>query len=366
MSEPAPLQQINRTYVRQRARVLSFFAGCDYFRLSTHPKILAAIHAGLNRYGLNVASSRRTTGNHQLYLDLESALAKFFGAESALAVSTGYSTSIVAAQAMAGEFSHALLDQRAHVALHEAAAALNCPLLKFKHRAPDDLARALKRCGNGARPIVLTDGMFSHDGTVAPLRAYLSLIPRDGRLLVDDAHGAGTVGKHGRGVVELEAVSRSRVVQCVTLSKAFGVFGGAVLGPRRLREKIFARSSLFIGSTPLPLPLVCGAIAAVEVMKHSSALRQRLQQNTAHVKHALGKAGWVLPDAPGPIIPLPQLSAGETRKLTRALLAADIFPSLLKYPGGPAAGYFRFVISSEHKRAQLDALVSVLARFTGG
>jgi 7-keto-8-aminopelargonate synthetase-like enzyme len=267
----------------------------------------------------------------------------------------------VAAQALAGEFSHALVDGRTHLALHEAADALNCPILRFKHRDPEDLARTLKRCGQGSRPIVLTDGMFSREGSVAPLRAYLRSLPRDGWLLVDDAHGAGILGNHGRGSLELEGVSRARAVQCVTLSKAFGVFGGAVLGPRSLREKIFARSGLFIGSTPLPLPLVCGAIAAVKVMKHSAALRERLHQNTAHVRSSLRKAGLMLPETPGPIIALPPLDAAKTRQLTHALSAANIFPSLLKYPGGAPEGNFRFVISSEHTRKQLDALIGVLA-----
>ena len=191
MAEPLPLQQVNRTYVRQGRRVLSFFGGCDSFRFSAHPRILAAIHTVLERHGLNVAASRRTTGNHALYAQLESVLADFFQAESAVLVNTGYASSIVAAQALAGEFSHALLDERAHPALQEAAVSLGCPVFKFKHRDAGALAVALARCGPGARPLLLTDGMFPHDGSVAPLRAYLGVLPRDGWLLVDDAHGRG-------------------------------------------------------------------------------------------------------------------------------------------------------------------------------
>jgi len=363
MSEPVPLQQINRTYVRQRSRVLSFFGGCDFFRLSTHPRILTAIQGGMARYGLSVAASRRTTGNHRLYLELESALARFFGAEAALAVSTGYGTSLIAAQALAGEFSHVLLDERAHLALKEAAVALNCPVLKFKHRDAGDLVSTLNRCGKGARPIVLTDGVFGHDGAVAPLQAYLKVLPRDGWLLVDDAYGAGVLGRRGRGAIEFEDVSRKRVIQCVTLSKAFGVYGGAVLGPRKLREKIFARSGSFIGSTPLPLPLISGAITAVKIMARSDKFRTRLRSNTARLRGALREAGWRLPEHPAPVVTFPPLDANTTRNLHRALLAADILPPFLNYPGGPTNGYFRFVISSEHSRCQLDDLIKVLVRF---
>src|SRR5215468_173804 len=112
MPEPEPLQQIDRTYVRWRGRKLSYFAGCDYFRLASHPRVLAAFAACLKRYGFSVAASRVTTGNHVLYRELEQRLAEFFGAPSALVVSSGYATNLVVAQALAGSFSHVLIDER--------------------------------------------------------------------------------------------------------------------------------------------------------------------------------------------------------------------------------------------------------------
>lgn len=365
MKEPASLQQVGRTYVNFRGRKLSYFSGCDYFRLSSHPHIVAAIGGGLRRFGLNVAASRRTTGNHAVYLELERELCRFFGAEAAVVVSTGYLTNLVVAQALAGNFSHALVDERSHVSPQEGAHGFNCPVLRFKHRDAADLARALKRCGPGARPVVLTDGMFSGDGSVAPLRAYLEVLPRDGLLVVDDAHGAGTIGARGGGAVEIERVDRRRLVQCVTLSKAFGCFGGAVLGPRKLREQILQRSNLFIGSTPLPLPLAWAATVALRVVKNDPSLRQRLERNAGFVKHELRVAGLNLPSNPGPCVPFPLRTAGDNARLRRALLAAGIFPSFIEYPGGPAGGYFRFVISSEHSPVQLERLVKTLKPFVG-
>src|SRR5439155_17340644 len=100
--------------------------------------------------------------------------------------------------------------------------------------------------------ILLTDGMFSHDGSAAPLAEYLTILPKDALILVDDAHGAGVLGKSGQGALEHAGVSRRRIIQTITLSKAFGIYGGAILGTARLREKIFCRSRMFIGSTPLP------------------------------------------------------------------------------------------------------------------
>lgn len=363
MKEPESLQQVRRTYVRYRGRELSYFTGCDYFRMASHPHVLKALSAGLQKYGLNVAASRRTTGNHAVYLALERQLAEYFGAAAALLVSTGYLTNLAVAQTLAGNFSHALVDEKSHMSPADGAQFLNCPVLKFKHRDVAGFAETLRRCGRAARPVVLTDGMFSRDGSVAPLRAYLKLLPRDGLLVVDDAHGGGTVGVHGGGGVEVAGVSRQRIVQCVTLSKAFGCYGGAVLCSRRLREQIVQKCSLFIGSTPLPLPLAYAATVAVQIVKRDQTLRHRLNRNASFVKESLRRAGMNLPEAPGPIVPFPQPTPERNRRLRRALLAAGIFPSFSNYPGTPSGGYFRFVISSEHTQTQLNQLVSVLQQF---
>ena len=382
------LQPVERNFVRWRGRKFDFFSGCDYFRLASHPAVLRAAAAGLKRFGLNVAASRLTTGHHRIYEMLERQLADFFQTEDALLLSSGYLTGTVVAQALAGNFSHALVDERAHPALLDAAVQLDCPVLKFKHRDADDFARAVARCGPGARPVILTDGMFSHDGSVAPLKAYLKILPYDGLILVDDAHGAGVLGNTGKGTPEYEGVGNflnggraaaaarggaaapppprrgPQIIQCVTLSKAFGVYGGAVLGPYELREKILKRSRAFIGSTPLPPPLANAALQSVKLLgRHGKKLRRCLNQNAALVKTALRAAGWEIPETPGPIAPLHTRTGTEARALKKHLLAAGIYPPFVKYPGGDANGYFRFVISSGHSRAQLDRLIAAVAEF---
>ncbi|HEX3624516.1 MAG TPA: pyridoxal phosphate-dependent aminotransferase family protein [Verrucomicrobiae bacterium] len=365
MTALEPLQQLGRSRVRWRGRELIYFSGCDYFRMAENPAVLKAVAGGLKKYGLNVAASRLTTGHHKIYETLEGELAKFFQVQNALLVSTGYLTGIIVGQALAGTFSHALLDARAHPALIDAANQLDCPILKFAHRNADDFARAIKRCGKGARPILLTDGMFSHDGSIAPLKSYLKHLPSDGMILVDDAHGAGVLGKNGRGTPEHENVSRGKIIQCITLSKAFGVFGGAILATRELREKILQRSRSFVGSTPVPLPLANAALASLKVFRSRGAsLRRRLCENAQYVKDSFEQTGSSMPKMPGPIIPVHTQTDRESLALKKHLLAAGIFPPFLKYPGGDANGYFRFVISSEHTRVQLDTLVKSFQNFS--
>ena len=152
-----------------------------------------------------------------------------------------------------------------------------------------------------------------------------------------------------------------RLLQTVTLSKAFGVYGGAILGPESLRQKIISRSRIFAGSTPLPLPLVAGVRAAVRILRGSSGLRRRLVSNAGFVKAAIREAGIRVNEGPGPIIPVHPRSAREATTLSNALLAAGVHPPFIQYPGGPKDGYFRFAISSEHTAGQLDALVSAFS-----
>jgi len=359
-SLPPPLRLIDRGHVFFRGSKFSFFGGCDYFRLSWHPAIVRAATPG-RQSGLNVAASRVTTGNDPLYERLETELAGYFKCETALLVATGYATNLAVAQGLAGDFSHALLDERAHASLADASRFLDCPVVRFRHRDAADLERKLRRLGRSVRVILLTDGMFSHDGSVAPLTAYLDVLPKDALILLDDAHGAGVLGESGRGTLEYSGASHRRIIQTVTLSKAFGVFGGAILTTRRRRERIIARSRLFMGSTPLPLPWVNAARQSVKILKAGRHLRRRLWDNSEYVKAVLARAGLATEPTPGPIVCVVPRDSREAAVLRRRLIAHRVYPVRIRYPGGPAGGYFRFAISSEHTRVQLKNVALALS-----
>ena len=356
MSEPyaEPLQQVDRTYVLWRGRKLSYFAGCDYFRLSSHPKILRALQKTLTQVGLNVAASRKTTGNHRLYNDLETALRKFFRSEAAVISSTGYFTNIIAAQALRGSIDHLFIDERAHGSLRDAAVFLGCRSSDFSHRNARDLQ---KKAGSANGHVaVLTDGMFSHDGSIAPLSEYRKAIGPEALLWVDDAHAGGIIGSLGHGTVELEGISRRNLLQTVTFSKAFGTYGGAILCDKKMAALISEKSCAVGGNTPTPLPLVAATLAALELC--NDRLRTQLFKNIElfwkHLSHP----------APDRLTPIISFAPANPTRLRRQLLAAGIYPPHIKYPGGPAAGYFRFAISSQHSPAQIKKLAAVLAEHT--
>lgn len=368
MKRPDAIRPAGRTGVLFQGKELVYFAGCDYFRLSTHPEIIRAVAAGLKKYGLTVSASRVTTGNHPLYLELENALAKYFSAPAALLVSNGYGTNSIVAQALQDDFSHVLIDSKSHVSLRDAARFFRCPILEFENCNTGDLHSLIVRLGRKAKPILLTDGVFTHDVKVAPLAEYLKILGPRGTILLDDAHGAGVIGQTGRGSLELvcrpggptRRLFHSRVIQTVTLSKAFGAFGGAILCSAALREKIVNHSHGFAGSTPLPLPIANAALSAVQLLGNNQNFLQKLQSNSDYVKSALRTAGITVPETPVPVIAIVPKNPAEAKKLRRQLLAHRVYPSFVKYPGGPSGGYFRFVISSEHTRKELNRLLASL------
>jgi 7-keto-8-aminopelargonate synthetase-like enzyme len=208
---------------------------------------------------------------------------------------------------------------------------------------------------------VVTDGLFAYNGVLAPLAEYLEVLPENGGLLVDDAHGAGVLGQNGRGTVEHLGVKSERLYHTATLSKAIGTYGGVILGSRDFIQQALSRSRMFPGNTPLPLPLAAGALAALDVLQTDKAMRARLRRNVAHVKDALRAAGTPVVENPSPIVAMVPADAVAAERLTKRLLVRNVYPSLIHYPGGPAQGSFRFALSSEHTTRQLDGLISALA-----
>ena len=331
---PEPIQQIDRTWAIWRGQTLAYFAGCDYFRMASHPAVLNAAREALDRYGLNVGASRYTTGNHVLYDQLESALMEFFGIQSATLVANGFLTNLAVVETLRGDFEGIAIDARAHPSLVKAAELSGVPIRTFRHRDVENFRDVVGRC---KKALAMTDRVFAHDGSIAPLDEYEKALPTDCWIIVDDSHGAG--------VVDFPKRLRERVVRTMTLSKAFGSFGGAILGSHTLAKKL-EQSSILRGSTPFPLPNAAAALASLKLLKQVE-FRERLRANFLRATGRVSEA------------PIFSIEPSDAEKFSSALLKGGVFPSRIQYPGGPSGGYFRFAISSEHTRAQLDALAQL-------
>jgi 7-keto-8-aminopelargonate synthetase-like enzyme len=358
-----PILHIAPNYVQLGRRKLLYFGGCDYFRLSYRNEIRKAAARVLMGGGWNVAASRATTGNHPLYQQLETELASFFKSNSALFLPTGYAANQAVGQALAGQFTEAWLDAKCHASLLDAATFLGCKIVHFPHRDVEALQRLSRPAARRGRIIVLTDGVFGSGGTVARLKEYRRVLPPDAWMWVDDCHGAGVLGNHGRGTPEHEHLGRERLIQTTTLSKAFGAYGGVVLCNKHLKKTITTRSHAFIGGTPLPLPLAAAGVAAVQLLRSNQSMRRRLAGNMRRMTNSLKGCGLSIPGEGAPIIPIVPKHASDANSLCARLLKAGIHPPFIHYPGGPASGYFRFAISSEHSGEQLSRLIALLSDY---
>lgn len=360
MGLPLAAEPDGPLHVRVRGRRLAYFGGSDYFRLAWHPHVRSSITRALSAGGIDVAASRITTGNRAVYLEAEKAMAQWMGTGSATLVSSGYFAPLVAAQALAPRCDGAVLIAGAHPCLHDAASACGLPVAEV---ATPQTFTTVCHSNGWKRPLLLREGVAPLTGRFQPLQPWLAALPPDGLMLLDDAHGIGTIGSHGRGGAEVEGVRDPRIIQAFTLSKAFGLFGGVVAGPESLASSIWENSPAARGGTPIP-PAYAAAVPEVLrlLRRHGLSWRNTLAEHRDRISQALAPLGsHGATDHPGPVFGIAVTDPARQRRLFKALRSAGIEPPFIRYPGGPECGLFRFALSSAHSSAAIGRLAKVLA-----
>lgn len=336
-------------------RRLTVFAGCDYLGLAHDPTVLAAVRDALATHGLSASASRCTSGNTKPHEHLERELASFLGQAHALLTPDGYIANLVGAQALAGDHRVALLDERAHLSLRDAARCAGMEVETYRHLdAADACARAASLAGRGV--VVMTDGVFAADGSIAPVDRLLAGLPaRGARLLVDDCHAFCVLGDHGRGSSSHFGLDDPRIVVTTTLAKGLGCAGGVVTGEPDVIDRA-RRASAFVCTTPAAPALAEGARAALDIMRRETLRFERLGRNIRLVRGALRACGLHAHDAPVPVFAIDLGRPGATRALSASLLDAGFFVPVVAYPGGPSREYLRLSVNSEHTPEQIDRL----------
>ncbi len=342
----------------------AYFGGSDYFRLSWDRAVVKRMARVLGRGGVDVAASRVTSGNLAVYGEAERALGEWMGPGCAVLTTCGYTAPLVAAQALASRCDGVVVAAGGHPCLSDAAAGSGLPVASGV--ASGNLVAELSDRG-WSRPLVMMDGLGALTGRVPDLGSWLDVLPRAGWLLLDDAHGVGTLGDRGRGVMELLGCRDRRVVQAFTLSKAFGLHGGVVAGPSWLAGAVWSGSRAARASTPIPpahaaaIPCVIGLLA-----RHGAEWRERLGQHRGLVRAALsGLEGAERRDHAGPVFGVVPVDARRAGKLERALITAGIQPPFIRYPGGPVGGLFRFALSATHPTTLVRRLATTLEAVCG-
>jgi glycine C-acetyltransferase len=330
--------------------------------LSNDPEILKALSEAALEYGISSTGSRTTVGNHFLYVELERKLAEFFEAEASALLASGYIANTVLLQAVAEQNNIFFLDEASHSSLVDAARLFGREMVYFAHLEPQSLEENLRRhLKRNSKPLILTDGVFPARGEIPPLDQYVEFARRyETKILVDDAHALAVVGEKGLGSWEEKGIDREVVYQTGTLSKGFGVFGGVIPGESRLISQIQKKSLAFIGATGIPLPLAAAAIKSVEYLGANREKIASLRRRSLELKRKFRNLGFDLPPSPAPIFSITFHDEVQNKRLHHVLLEKGIFPPFINYPGAPAGGHFRFIITSQTTDEQIGLLLEAV------
>jgi len=352
-------------------RERDYFAGCGYLGLQNHPELIAAAADALQRYGLGTATSRGGYGEHPVYVAVEDAAARYFGAEAALYYVTAYLGNTILLQGLRGEYDRVFIDEASHFSVRDAVQIAGVPPTLFRHRDPDDLAAQLRaQLRPGERPLVISDGVFPISGEIAPAPDYLKILTNyaGAILCLDDAHATGVLGDSGQGTMEYWAdrdlsgfgnLTGLRICSAHTLSKALGCHGGIIAGDAGLIGKLRGNAAAFVAHSPSPLPVAAAAAAALEMTRGVSALRNQLWRNVARARTGLCALGWPLADTPVPIVCLAARPGLDLARIQAGLFERDLcIAHVTRYSSTPPGGALRIAIFATHTEAQIDRLIT--------
>ena len=337
-------------------RVLNFCSN-NYLGLANHPRIVEAAKKAIAEYGVGPAAVRTIAGTMDLHIQLEERLAAFKGVEAAITFQSGFAANVGCIPALVGKGDVIFSDELNHASIIDGARLSRAQIVRYAHCDPQDLKRALdENRGKFERALVITDGVFSMDGDVAPLdEIYAVTQGYDVVLMVDDAHGEGVLGNGGRGIVDHYGLHGKVDVEIGTLSKAFGVVGGIVSGDPLIVEWLSQRGRPFLFSSAMTVPDVAACIAAVDIREESTELVDRLWENTRYFKEEMLKLGFDTGESTTPITPVMLGEASLAQEFSRELFKAGVFGMSIGFPTVPRGkARIRVMISAAHERDDLD------------
>ncbi len=339
------------------------FGGNDYLGLANHPQVIQALRQAADRYGVGSGAAHLVNGHSREHHALEEELAEFTGRPRALLFSTGYMANLGVITALAGRGDTVIEDRLNHASLLDGALLSGARLLRYPHADPAALARRLEQRGDG-ETVVVSDGVFSMDGDLAPLPALACTARAHGAwLVVDDAHGFGVLGREGRGSLDHFDLKMDDVPAVVgTLGKAFGTGGAFVAGSEELIETLIQTARTYIFTTAAPPALAAATRASLRIARAEDWRRERLRSLVARFRTGAAQLGLTLLDSPTPIQPLLVGEAEQALALSAALKQRRILIQAIRPPTVPAGtARLRITFSAAHDEQQVDRLLEALA-----
>jgi glycine C-acetyltransferase len=337
-------------------KVLNFCSN-NYLGLANHPKLVEAARKATETYGVGPGAVRSIAGTMDLHIELEKRLAAFKGVEAAITFQSGFNANLATIPALVGKEDVIFSDRLNHASIIDGCRLSGAKIIAYEHNNPESLEDAIaENLSQYRRALIVSDGVFSMDGDIAPLPALYEVAKKyDILLMVDDAHGEGVLGVGGRGIVDHFGLHGKVDIEIGTMSKAFGVMGGVVAGDKVIVEWLRQRGRPFLFSSAMTVPDVAACLAAVDLLEESTELVDKLWENGRYFKAEMRKLGFDTGVSETPITPVMLGEAPLAQQFSRELYAEGVFGMAIGYPTVPQGkARIRVMISAAHSKDDLD------------
>jgi glycine C-acetyltransferase len=341
------------------------FCSNNYLGLANHPKIVEAAKEATKKYGVGPAAVRSIAGTMDLHVELEKRLAKFKGAEDVITFQSGFTANLGTIAALVGKEDVIFSDRLNHASIIDGSRLSGARIVPYEHNDPAALEAAIQEnASTYRRALIVTDGVFSMDGDIAPLPALHEVASKhDIMFMVDDAHGEGVLGRGGRGIVDHFKLHGKVDIEIGTLSKAFGVVGGLVAGDKIIVEWLRQRGRPFLFSSAVTAPDAAACIAAIDLLESSTDLVDRLWDNAKYFKTEMKKLGFNTGVSETPITPVMLGEAPLAQQFSRELFENGVFAMAIGFPTVPKGkARIRVMISAAHDRDDLGQGLEAFAK----
>ncbi len=366
------MSSANRTRVTVDGREAITLASNNYLGLNTHPRLIEASLDALRRFGAGSGAVRTISGTMALHEELETELARFKHVEAALTFQSGFTCNTGVIPVVAGEPDLIVSDAFNHASIIDGMRLSKAPRVIYRHKDVAHLRELLATARREGRAdgqayraiLVVTDGVFSMDGDIAPLPGIVAAAEEQGAaVFVDDAHASGVLGRNGRGSVDHFDLHGRVAIQVGTLSKAMGVLGGYVAGSRTLREMLVQRARPFLFSTSHPPAVAAACIAAIHVLEDEPELIERLWANTRRFKAELARMGFDTGVSETPITPVMVGDSAAAIRFADRLLDEGVWATSVVFPTVALDGArLRTIVTAAHSDEELDTCLDAFSR----
>ena len=340
------------------------FCANNYLGLANDPRIKQAAKDAIDAYGVGPGAVRTIAGTMTLHNVLEEALARFKKAEACVTLQSGFTANLATIPALVGRDDVIFSDRLNHASIIDGCRLSRAKIVAYEHSDSADLERQLLTHTNYKRRLIVSDGVFSMDGDIAPLDELTDLAEKHNCLLMDeDAHGEGVLGTGGRGIVDHFGLHGRVDIEIGTLSKAFGVVGGLVAGKRSIIDWLKQRGRPFLFSSAMTVPNVGACIEAVKILSESDELVSRLWRNAEFLKHSMQTLGFDTGQSTTPIIPIMLGEATLAQQFSKRLFDEGVFAMAIGYPTVPrGAARIRVMNTAAHSADDLEQALTVFEK----